>query len=118
MEKCAHDACRCQVEQTGAYCSDHCRSMSAAGPAPGRTRACAAIPTARRGRTDEGERSSAGRSTGGPRGPGREPQGGHADLLAVPGRLEDEDPETPGAEGAVEYLYENGRATYVGGQVS
>jgi hypothetical protein len=33
--------------------------------------------------------------------------------------LADEDPETPGAEGAVEYLYEgNGRATYVGGQVS
>jgi hypothetical protein len=33
--------------------------------------------------------------------------------------LDDADPETPGAEGAVEYLYEgNGRATYVGGQVS
>ena len=35
MEKCAHDACRCQVEQAGAYCSDHCRSMSAAGPGAG-----------------------------------------------------------------------------------
>jgi hypothetical protein len=33
--------------------------------------------------------------------------------------LGDQDPETPGPEGAVEYLYEgNGRATYVGGQVS
>jgi hypothetical protein len=33
--------------------------------------------------------------------------------------LRDEDLETPGPEGAAEYLYEgNGRATYVGGQVS
>ena len=33
--------------------------------------------------------------------------------------LEDEDLDTPGVEGAVEYLYEgNGRATYVGGAVS
>ena len=33
--------------------------------------------------------------------------------------LENEDPETPGPEGALEYLYEgNGRATYVGGQVT
>ena len=33
--------------------------------------------------------------------------------------LEDEDLDEPGVEGAVEYLYEgNGRATYVGGQVS
>jgi hypothetical protein len=30
-EKCAHDACRCQVGETGAYCSDHCRSVAAAG---------------------------------------------------------------------------------------
>jgi hypothetical protein len=33
--------------------------------------------------------------------------------------LEDEDLDSPGVEGAVEYLYQgNGRATYVGGQVS
>jgi hypothetical protein len=33
--------------------------------------------------------------------------------------LEDEDPITPGVEGAVEYLYEgDGRARYVGGVVT
>ena len=33
--------------------------------------------------------------------------------------LEDEDLDTPGVEGAAEYLYRgDGRATYVGGQVS
>lgn len=34
-------------------------------------------------------------------------------------RLEDRDPEIPGEEGAVEYLYEgDGRARYVGGTIS
>jgi hypothetical protein len=33
--------------------------------------------------------------------------------------LDDEDLDSPGIEGAVEYLYQgDGRATYVGGQVS
>lgn len=34
-------------------------------------------------------------------------------------RLQDEDPEVPGEEGAVEYLYEgDGRARYVGGAIT
>ncbi|HET9673023.1 MAG TPA: hypothetical protein VFQ40_09280 [Actinomycetota bacterium] len=33
--------------------------------------------------------------------------------------LEDEDPDVPGPEGAVEYLYEgDGRARYVGGRIT
>jgi hypothetical protein len=35
MEKCAHDPCRCQVAESGDACSDHCRSMVAAGSHPG-----------------------------------------------------------------------------------
>jgi hypothetical protein len=43
---------------------------------------------------------------------------GHPIYWPSKGELDDEDPETPGVEGSVEYLYEgNGKASYVGGQL-
>jgi hypothetical protein len=32
MEKCEHEPCRCQVDEAGGYCSDHCRDMQASNP--------------------------------------------------------------------------------------
>lgn len=43
---------------------------------------------------------------------------GHPIYWPSKDELEDEDPETPGVEGSVEYLYEgDGTATYVGGRL-
>lgn len=32
MQNCAHEGCRCQVEQGEEYCGDFCREHTASGP--------------------------------------------------------------------------------------